>query len=485
MPLIFSGSFFKIITKGGANITIWLHSVYKAAKAIDHAEKWCYTFNKRILPKGDTVMKTKFTAAMILSAMLLTACNSETSLIDDIETSGTTATAQAVQVVQGGTQSDKNDVETNYILGGGTETTVSVTETTTETEPADKEVTLDVQKIDISGILEDGERFNGSGVYLSGDIAAVTCYKGVDGGAFFDGVQSIRFFNINDLTVKANITAPDGWEFDDIYLCPCIEGSGDVFCKIQLSRFDSEKLEDEYAALIVRNDFTAELAEGDSRETLSFPVGNHNISDHAYDLFDADSGEVIVEGFNDAENYGISSKWFYYICTIDNDRFVYRTAGYESLPGFGYYDFTAGQAVNFPESRNFLPVGYHDGKVYAEQGAWDGMCQGELYTFDIETLEAEHFISSPAAVELDDYTEYYMPPNGEYIIASHYDRDNDDYANSKNIIFIISPDSGEVLAQQEFGSEYDDLRFFAFIDGNRFAAFNYNTKEVVIFYVEM
>ena len=203
-----------------------------------------------------------------------------------------------------------------------------------------------------------------------------------------------------------------------------------------------------------------------------------------YDIFDADSGEVIVEGFEDTEtDLGFDSKWYYYMSAIDSDRFVYRTVGYESFIGFSYYDFAAGQAVDFPNSKNFLPVGYHDGKVYAEECGWASMCLGELYTFDIETLESEHFMSSPAELGQNDYTEYYMPPNGEYIIASQHSEDSENYSNSKNIIFIISPESGEVLAQQEFGSEYNDLRFFAFVDDNRFGAFNYNTKEVVLFNV--
>lgn len=431
-------------------------------------------------------MKSKIIFSIILSALILTACKSEPSLIDDIETSGTTASAQAVQVVQGETQSDESEGETNYILGGGTETTVSVTETTADTEPAEKEFSFDFQKIDISGILEDGENFSNSGLFLSGNIAAVECYKRGNDEILLDGVKSIRFFDINDLTVKANITAPEGWELDNDFLHPCIEGGGDVFCKIQLSRFDSEKLENEYAALIVRSDFTTELIEGEPQKNLSFPAGSHNISDHPYDLFDADSGEVIVEGFKDTKSeLGFDSRWYYYISAIDSDRFIYRIGGFESMPGFGYYDFTEGKAVDFPKSKNFMPVGYHDGKVYAEQSVWDGMGHGELYTFDIETLEAEHFISSPAELFQNDYTEYYMPPNGEYIIASLRDEDNEDYKNSKNIVFILSPDSGEVLAQQEFGSEYNDLRFFAFIDGNKFAAFNYNTKEVVLFDVTM
>ena len=153
------------------------------------------------------------------------------------------------------------------------------------------------------------------------------------------------------------------------------------------------------------------------------------------------------------------------------------------MPGFGYYDFTAGKATDFPDSRDFMPIGYYDGKIYAEETCWDGNCQGELYTFDIETLEKEHFMSSPVTVELNDYTEYSMPPNGKYIVANYYDRDNEIFENSKNIIFIISPDSGEVLAKCElnFGGSYGSD--FIFIGDNSFAA-EYGS-EIIIFNVNI
>lgn len=438
-------------------------------------------------------MKAKFITAMIFSAMLLTACNSETQMIDDIETSGTTVTPQPVQVVQAGTKSEESESGTSYVLGGDAETTVSITETTAETaeetepvtEPVLEAAKLEVQKIDVSDIAAEDERLS-DGLFISGNIAAIKGYRNSSDGSdyYYDGVETMHFFDINDLSVKASITAPEGWEFNNDFLEPCIAGSGDVLCKIKLKRFDSEKLNDEYAALIVHNDFTDELAEGEPRFTLSFPAGSHNISDMMYDIVDADSGAILVEGFQDTEtDYGLNSVWHDYEFQIDGERFVYRICGDERVPGFGYYDYNAGAATEFPESKNFFPVGYHDGKVYAEQGVWDGMGWGELYAFDIETLESEHFISSPAELENNDYTEYYMPQGGSYLIASVHDDDNEDYSNSKNIVFIISIDSGEVLAQQEFGSEYNDLRFFRFIDDNRFAAFNYNTNEVVIFNV--
>lgn len=421
-------------------------------------------------------MKRKIIFTLILSAMLLTACDQETRIVDELEPTGTSASAQSEQSVGTAVVPPENGGETSFVLGGGNETTVSAAETTAETEPAEKEFSLDVQKIDISGITAEDERLASGGLFLSGDIAAVKCFR--------NDSDEIRFFDINDLTVKASIAAPEGWELANDFTRPCIEGSGDVFCKIKLSRFDSEKLQDEYAVLIVRNDFTTELNEGEPREIFSFPAGSHNISDQIYDIFDADSGSIIIEGVNDTENdsgFSNMSLWYDYKFQIDNDRFVYRACGNERMPSFGYYDFTAEKSEEFPESSNFIPVGFHDGKVYAEESAWDGNCQGELYIFDIDTLEKEHFMSSPAAIENNDYTEYYMPPNGEYIIASHFDYDNENYENSKCIIFIISPESGEVMAQHELSSEYNDCRFFAFANDNRFAAFNYNTTEIVVF----
>lgn len=421
-------------------------------------------------------MKKKIIFSAVLSALILTSCGRETPVIDDLEVTNPSTAQQTVQPVQTGTAPAEDGGEISFVPGGNTEATVTsaetASETTAETE-ADPEPALDVRQTDISGIANEDEQIS-DGLFVSGNIAAVKCND--------NGGGSIRFFNINDLSVKASVTAPEGWELDNDFLEPCIKGSGDVLCKIKLKRFDGEKLNDEYAALIIQNDFTTELAEGEPRFTLSFPAGSHNISDMMYDIVDADSGAILVEGFQDnATELGLDSIWYDYKFQIDSDRFVYRTCGNERVPGFGYYDYNAGAAVEFPESKNFFPVGYHDGKVYAEQGVWDGMCQGELYVFDLETLESEHFMSSPVELELNDYTEYYMPPNGEYIIASVHIDDNENYENSQNIVYIISPDSGEVLAQREFGSEYSDLRFFEFIDDCTFAAYNYNTKEVVVF----
>ena len=424
-------------------------------------------------------MKAKIIFPIILSAMLLTACNSGNRSADNIsaETEQTETTSQTV------TAASKTETEAHETTAVTTSETIEETTTTAaETLPPKIEyisgdVELDINKIDISGILNNGENFLGGIRFFKNNIAAMMCRR--------INYIELRFFDINDLTVKASVTEPDGWKFNSSY-CPCVNDGGDVLCKIPLSRFDNEKLKNDYAVILVYDDFTTEFIEGEPREILSFPAGSHNIADYSFDLLDADSGEIIVEGFEDAETgsgFGNMSLWYDYNFQIDNDRFVYRTCGIERMPGFGYYDFTTGKAADFPNSRDFMPIGYHNGKIYAEETCWDGMCQGELYTFDIDTLESEQFISSPVTIELNDYTEYSMPPSGKYIAANYYDRDNEIFENSKNTIFIISPDSGEVLAKCEFNSSSIDYDV-VFINDNCFAAQN-GDSEIIIFNVKM
>ena len=415
-------------------------------------------------------MKGKIIFPIILSAMLLTACREQPS---EVQTEQAETTSQTV------TAASETEIEVPETITTAVTTSETAAETTTtavETQPPKIEnigenVTLDLQKIDLNDIIKKDVNVNR--LFFIGDTAAV---------GPLNGDLEIYFLDLDSKTIKGKISPPDDWKLEWIYTY--IEGSGDVLCKLEVYKYDAEINDYKHGTLVVYNDFSTEIIEDEPEKNLAIPVGSHNISDVTYNIYDADSGEILVEGFNDAENYGISSKWFDYKFPIDNDRFVYRTAGYESLPGFGYYDFAAGKAVDFPDSEDFIPVGCHNGKIYAEASAWDGVCGGEMYTFDIKTLEAEHFMSSPAELGQYDYTEYYMPPSGEYIVASHHDEDNENYKNSKNIIFILSPDSGEVLAKCEFYNKFYPYSF-EFMDGGKFAAYSSETNEIVIFDLKM
>lgn len=421
-------------------------------------------------------MKAKFTAVMILSAMLLTACQAQEQP-SDTQTEQTETASQTVTVAS---ETETTAPETTTVTAS--ETAEEITTTTAETLPPKIEnisenVTLDIETIDISSILSDDQNYGR--IFFLGDIAVI----GTPGGK-----GEICFFDTTDKTLKSKITPPEGWDFEWYY--HCIKGSGDVLCTIELSRYNPEKLGKDFAALVVHTDFSTEVIEDDPEKALAIPVGDHKISDVNYNIYDADSGEIIVEGFSDSENesgFALEAKWFAYRFSIDENRFVYNTVGNEWNPSFGYYDFTAGKAADFPDSQDFQPIGYRNGKIYAKETWWDGNCRGELYTFDVETLEKEHFMSSLVEFETDqdffEYMEYSMSPNGEYIVAVHEKYNYKNRATDTTTFYIISPDSSEALAKCEFNSIGIDFDV-EFINDYCFAAQS-GDSEIIIFNVNI
>lgn len=411
-------------------------------------------------------MKGKIIFSVILSAILLTACNSGGTDVTDSPADN--APAESTE-----TTAETEIVPETTTTAAASETAEETATTAAETIPSKIEnfggdVELDFQTVDIGGILPDDDNY--IRLFILSDTAAL----GTSGGE-----GDILFFDLNEPKLKGKVSSPEGWKFNWYY--DLIEGSGDILCTAGLYRYNDEG-QTNYAALVVRRDFSAEVVEDGYEKALAMPAGSHNIS-VLYDIIDADSGAVLVEGVEDnsPSGFGNMSVWYDYKFAIDGDRFVYRACGIERMPSFGYYDFTNGAAVDFPESRNFMPIGYHDGKIYAEETEWDGMCQGKLCTFDVETLKSEVFIpqnenSENSAIM---FTEYTMSPDGSFIIANDFD------GSGMNILRIISPDSGETLVRCElnFGGSYGSD--FTFIDDGRFAAFGDYTGEIVIFDVKM
>lgn len=412
-------------------------------------------------------MKRKIIFSVILSAMLLTACGMETPIIEDIETSDTTV-PQNTETVIAVTTSEDASKETSFVLGSVAETAAeTVSETSAETietvppkiENISGDVELDFQTVDIGSILPDGDSYGR--LFILSDTAAL----GTPGGE-----GDISFFDLDEPKFKGKVSSPEGWRFNWYY--NLIEGSGDILCTAGLYRYNDEE-QTEYAALVIRRDFSTEVVEEGYEKALAVPVGSRNIST-PYDIIDADSGTVLVEGVYDdsPSGFGNISVWYDHKFAIDDDRFVYRACGIEWMPSFGYYDLNRGTAVDFPNSQNRVPVGCHNGKIYAKETWWDGNCQGDLYTFDLETLGSEHFMSS--IVEFDDiagtseYMEYYMPPSGEYIVGVYQKRNYENRVEDKTVVYIISSDSGAALSKCEFNSSSISSET-AFIGDDRFA----------------
>ncbi len=154
------------------------------------------------------------------------------------------------------------------------------------------------------------------------------------------------------------------------------------------------------------------------------------------DITDADSGSVLVAGREAASDDDFSGTRQTYCFPVDGNRFVYRTLGYERLPGFGIYDFSAGQATDIPNTNDLIPLGVHGSRIYSVKTAWDGYGT-ELYITDTETLETEFFMDCPITVEANDYVEYAMPESGDFIAMKYRPEDG----GSPAVLYSIDPDT--------------------------------------------
>lgn len=216
-------------------------------------------------------------------------------------------------------------------------------------------------------------------------------------------------------------------------------GSGDVLCRLYSEDDDSGKI----TTYTVYKDFTYDTAEGDN---MSFSHYGRDIEYIYPDLLY--NGEVIVPGYIDTETeWGFYSTSEYYEFAIDENRFVYYTRGYERLPGFGIYDFETGEARDVPDSKDKIPFGYADGKIYSYGAYWDGW-DTTLYVTDPVTLETTLLTDFPYELDKNRYIEYSMPVGGDYILCF----EPCTYDNGVSRAYIINL-SGEIIAEYEYGED--------------------------------
>lgn len=398
--------------------------------------------------------KAKIILISILSALLLAGCNKETQLIDKPETEGS-----AVSLTQDGSTEIKKIIdtygETQYILGGETEATVSETESA-DTDENDAEPIaeiswkiLDFGAID-SGTSGQGEWTGGGNSFVKDGIFCTDYTFIPDKESEEPQLFRLRFYDISEEKLLAEIDVPDGWGPYEMIT----EVGEDLLCRyiISYSVFNEESgfFDTDYKTVTVKNDFSYDIADGYAPQDVSREVCGHNIAERAPDIIDADSGEILAEGNEDTSELRSTSIAYYF--PVDKNRFVYRIVGYEKLPGFGIYDFSAGQATDIPNTDDLIPLGVHGGKIYSVKTQWDGYGT-ELYVTDTETFETEFFWDFPDEVQANDYIEYAMPESGNYIAMKYLPADESKPA----ALYAIDPDTKEFIVKDI----PDELRYYA------------------------
>lgn len=375
------------------------------------------------------------------------------------------AMAALISVLMTGCSKQQPDETTiNSVTESATETTA---ETSAETENVTTIVTEPVTEAETTAVTEQEQEKELFRMVYTGD-----CWRTFNLGNGIICVQSEQLYFVNVYTgeVENSVSVPDDFSrpIDRI-----VRGNGDVLAKVVCSEYDYSVTPPTYSAdvLIVKDDYTCEAIYDGNPAAASFEACGHNITEWGFlDIVDTDSGEVIIPGYTqEGDEYGFYTKRNWYGFDIDENRFVYSIGGYESIPGFGIYDFSTGTATTVPESRDLIPKGYHNGKIYSVKSSWDGFGT-ELYVTDAETLETEFFMDIPFELNSAyDYIEYHMPENGEYILLYKraYTTENDVTLPAQ--VYKINPDTAEVEDMYELPKEYRFTENGLMVDNDTFA----------------
>lgn len=412
-------------------------------------------------------MKRKIALTLALSAVLLAGCSKENDLINNSDMSETVSDSL--------TQAAETEEDTWFTLGGETEAAENDTVPEIETEYPAEGVSykiLNYGRLNPDG--GDAGRPYGTQSYKDG-IFCIT-YMMSPPEDYSEGMKlQMQFYDTAENKFLASVDIPTGWNIYE----KLAETDSDIFCRYALARYFHDELGNatgsEQAVLTVRRDFSIDIAEGYTEKDCSVEVCGHNIADWERDIIDTDSGEILVGGYYGTSEYDLSVTSKRYRFSIDENRFVYSTIGYENIPGFGVYDFSTGTASDVPGSRDLVPLGIRGGRIYSLQSEWDsGGHDTELYVTDAETLETELFMEAPVSFGLNDHADYEMTESGSVIVMGYYP---DDEAVSPQL-YLIDPDTKE-YAVCNIPDEFRGYGFSRTNDG-AFIMSNWKDKALII-----
>ncbi len=272
------------------------------------------------------------------------------------------------------------------------------------------------------------------------------------------------YVNVYDMSGELLKTLP----FDEYNsIAEMKAGYGDVLCQLVLDEYyNPEDDTSVWCVVDIMSDYTC-INRGEYTYDKYYTVhGEHKVGWEEFSLVDAETGEMLVEGVR-----GTNGKHYFdrlnqhYICPIDENRFLYRTTGFESMPGFGIYDYSSGEATHFSDSIDQMQLGYYNGKIYSVATTWDGNGT-EVYASDINTLETKFAYSVPFdASSINSSVYYKMSPDGSFIIML-LESYGEDRERNPIELYKVSTEDGNVLWQTVLP---DDLVFssgISFVDND-------------------
>jgi hypothetical protein len=300
-------------------------------------------------------------------------------------------------------------------------------------------VAVDLEEICLNGDeLAENDKFYVSDIYpINESVIAAYTYK-LDTETYERYTDSvyINFVDIENPSLISRITVPEEYNLVENYSHD--EGFPARFHLIN-NRYDDTEIK--YAVLTVNEDYTYEITEGSELDYV-YDYFGHSLFESDYDIQDADRDfTTIVKGIEPQSDFDMMAQRRVFGLAIDENRFIYRKIGYESIPGFGIYNFETDTAEDVPETNGLVALGIHNGKIYSEHTVWDGFADG-LYVTDIDTLETSLFLDNYGENTEDMWPTFAMSDDGKNLVAVstlvHY---SSEY--NSTVIYIIDSDTAE------------------------------------------
>jgi hypothetical protein len=382
--------------------------------------------------------------ACIAAVIALSACSDvQNNTSETTYDAATDSSAEATEI----------SVSESEVISSETED-ITENESETASDISENIVAVDLEKLCLNGDeLAENDSFYVSNIYpINGSVIAAYTYK-LDTETYERYTDSvyINFVDIEDPSLISQIPVPEEYNLVEDYSHD--EGFPARFHLIN-NRYDDTEIK--YAVLTVNEDYTYEITEGSELDYVYNYYG-HSLFESDCDIQDADRDfTTIVKGIEPQSDSDKMAQRRVFGLAIDENRFIYRKIGYESIPGFGIYNFETDKAEDVPETNDLVAIGIHNGKIYSDHTAWDGLSDS-LYVTDIDTLETSLFLDNYGENTEDMYPIFAMSDDGEdlaVISTPMY------YSSDSDCTKIYSIDSDTAECTLKYTLSADEYEYF-------------------------
>ncbi len=414
-------------------------------------------------------MKNKIIFPIILSAVLLAACNSEsTSSPAENPTESEVTTALETEPTETETVS-----ETTETAAETAEEKIEDISGSTSSDHFDY-FTFDFGKFEVN--MEDypfalikPDTHRECKLLSKNLLCAIYQYQELDQ----DRLHYLRIYDIDQNEIAAEILMPDGNNF---LAYGCENNDENVLIQVYMSSYRDDTVH--YSEMTVYKDYSYDIIDDDSTPYPGIDYCNTGIYGNepgAEDIVNLRTNTTLVEdGDNGIALFGAS---------IDENRFSFIKREYGVGTYIGIYDYSTGGITEIPDSDILGVIGYYNGKIYAYNTNTAELkmeqCVGEIYSFDVETLEKNILMTFHTPDDgREGSIDCFMEQNCGYMAVAL------EYNIGKETAYIVSLDSGEIVAKHDSGDDWDDydgkIRGITYADG-RIALQNFSTDKLLVF----